>query len=77
MVFAGSVARVLCQYDIDRYPPSFIIAALRTHPVVLYNGQQVLNPFYEAPRILENEPRFNSNSNDAGVRCVNSSRAFS
>jgi len=65
LVFDGLRARVLCQYDIDRYPPSFIFAALRTHPGVLYNGQQAVNPFYEAPRILRHEPMFNHNSNDA------------
>lgn len=67
VVFDGLMTRVLCQYDIDRYPPAFIIAALRTHPVVLYNGQQVVNPFYEAPRILRDEPMFNHNSHDAGT----------
>ena len=65
LVFDGLRAQVLCQYDIDRYPPAFIIAALRTHPVVLYDGQQVVNPFYDAPRILRDEPMFNHNSNDA------------
>ena len=53
LVFDGFMAKVICQYDIDRYPPAFIIAALRTHPAVLYNGQQVSNPFYEAQRILD------------------------
>jgi len=67
LVFEGLRASVLCQYDIDRYPPAFIIAALRTHPEVLYNGEQVVNPFYEAPRILRDEPMFNHNSNDADV----------
>ena len=65
LVFDGLMVRVLCQYDIDRYPPSFITAALRTHPVVLYKGQEVMNPFYEASRILRDEPMFNHNSNDA------------
>jgi len=64
LVFDGSVADVICQYDIDCYPPAYIIAALRTHPVVLYNGQQVVNPFYEAPRILKDEPTLNHNSNE-------------
>ena len=67
LVFEGSKASVLCQYDIDRYPPAFIIAALRTHPVVLYKGRRVENPFYEAPRILRCEPRFNHNTNDPDV----------
>jgi len=65
LVFDGFRAQVICQYDIDRYQPGFIIAALRTHPVVMYNGQQVANPFYEAQRILIDEPMSNHNSNDA------------
>lgn len=35
--------------------------------MVLYGGQQVVNPFYEATRILRDEPMFNHNSNDAGT----------
>ena len=64
LVFDGFRAQVICQYDIDQYPPAFIIAALRTHPVVIYDGRQLANPFYEAQRILMDEPTFNHNSND-------------
>jgi len=65
LVLDGLAAQVICQYDIDAYPPEYIIGALRTHPMVLYDGQKVGNPFYEAQRILIEEPMSNHNSNDA------------
>jgi chemotaxis family two-component system sensor kinase Cph1 len=67
VVFGGLPARVICQYDIARYEPAFIHAALRTHPIVLYKGQRLRNPHYESPAILEHEPLLNSCSNDPEV----------
>ena len=67
MVFQGLPARVICQYDIDRYEPAYIHAALRTHPVILYKGRRVRSPYYDAPAILEHEPRLNESSNDPEV----------
>ena len=65
VVFEGLPVRVICQYDLGRYEPSFIEAALRTHPVVLYKGRRVRNPHYEAQMILEQEPMLNGCSSDA------------
>ena len=65
VVFAGLPVRVICQYDMERYEPAFVHAALRTHPVVLYKGRRVKSPQYESPKILEHEPRLNGCSNDA------------
>ena len=67
VVFGGLPARVLCQYDVARYEPAFIHAALRTHPIVLYKGQRLRNPHYESPAILEHEPMLNRCSNDHEV----------
>ena len=67
VVFQGLQARVICQYDIDRYEPACIHAALRTHPIVLYKGWRVWSPYYEAPTILEREPMLNGCSNDPEV----------
>ena len=63
--FPGLPVRVICQYNMERYEPAFIHAALRTHPIVLYKGRRVKSPHYEAPKILEQEPRLNGCSNDA------------
>jgi hypothetical protein len=51
--------RILCQYNILRHPAESLHAALRTHPITIAQGVGGPNPFYEAPRILENEPYFN------------------
>jgi hypothetical protein len=67
VVFEGLPIRVICQYDIERYEPAFIQAALRTHPVVLYKGRRVRNPHYEAQIILKQEPMLNGCSNDANA----------
>ena len=67
LVFQGLPARVICQYDIARCEPAFIHAALRTHPIVFYKGRRVRSKYYEAPMILEQEPRLNGCSNDANV----------
>ena len=57
-------ADMICQYDLNLYTPEFIHSALRTHPVVLYQSRSLLNPFYEAPAILAQEPRLNHSSGD-------------
>jgi len=67
LVFQGLPARVICQYDIARCEPAFLHAALRTHPIVLYKGRRVRNPHYEAPLILEQEPKLNGCTNDANA----------
>jgi MEDS: MEthanogen/methylotroph, DcmR Sensory domain len=67
VVFEGLNAEVVCQYDLDRYEPEFIHAALRTHQVVLYKGRRLENPFYQANDILQCEPNLNHGSNDPDV----------
>jgi hypothetical protein len=52
-------ARMICDYRLDTLPEAPIVAGLRTHPVVTLDGDSRANPFYDAPRILENEPHLN------------------
>ncbi len=66
-VFHELDVRAICQYDLDNYAPEFVHSALRTHPVVLYQGRKLENPFYEAPVILKQEPHLNHSSNDPRV----------
>ena len=66
-VFEGLNANIICQYDLGRYEPEFIHAALRTHSMVLYQGRRVVNPYYEAAVILEQEPLLNRSSSDPNV----------
>jgi hypothetical protein len=64
MVYEGADARAICQYNLNRHSPAAIHSALRTHPIVILDGQSRANPYYEAPRILENEPHLNHSSDD-------------
>lgn len=59
LVFEDLDVRAMCQYNLSTYSRAAIHAALRTHPVVLYEGRNCPNPFYEAPKILEHEPALN------------------
>jgi hypothetical protein len=59
--------RSLCQYNLNRYSAPVIHAALRTHPSVLYKGHRRENAFYEADRILANEPFLNDCTEDRRV----------
>jgi hypothetical protein len=65
LVFEDLDVIVICQYDIGTDSPALIHSALRTHPQVVLRQQLYLNPFYEAPRILENEPHLNHSDADA------------
>ena len=68
LVVEGEPVQAICQLSRKNYSESAIYAALRTHPVVLYEGQTYRNnPNYEAPRILENEPDLNHSEADALV----------
>jgi hypothetical protein len=62
LAFEGEEVRTICQYNFKHYSPSVIHAALRTHPSILVKRRLCRNPYYEAPRILENEPRLNSSA---------------
>jgi len=64
-VFEDEEVRVICQYDISNHSAAEIHAALRTHPVVIYEGRPRENPLYEAPAILANEPLLNGSDADA------------
>jgi hypothetical protein len=63
----GVNVRVLCQYNIGRHSLAGVHAALRTHPIAQIGGGPRTNPYYEAMRILENEPRLNYSNADAGM----------
>jgi hypothetical protein len=65
LVLEYAEVRAICQYDLASHPPVSIHAGLRTHPIVIFDGRRVSNPFYEAPRILEYEPILNSSDADA------------
>jgi len=56
LLFAESEVRSICQYDLTRHSPEAIHTALRTHPLVIYDGQVRDNPFYEVAAILAKEP---------------------
>ncbi|HEX5370329.1 MAG TPA: MEDS domain-containing protein, partial [Dehalococcoidia bacterium] len=61
-----ATVQAMCQYD-RRLPPAALHAALRTHPYSLYGGRSAPSPFYEAARVLEDEPNFEPCSNDASL----------
>jgi hypothetical protein len=60
-------ARVICQYNLSRHSAPVIHSALRTHPIVVLDGQTRTNPYYEAPLILAREPHLNGSSADAAA----------
>ena len=65
VLFDDVDVRAICQYDLSLHTPAEIHSALRTHPVVIYEGQSRQNPYYEAPDILRDEPRLNGSDADA------------
>ena len=50
---AGDI--VMCSYDLDKVDAAMVIAAMRTHPVVLIGGIVQRNPFYVPPEELLKE----------------------
>jgi hypothetical protein len=46
---------VICSYDLDKVDAAMVIAAMRTHPVVLIGGIVQRNPFYVPPEELLRE----------------------
>ncbi len=42
-------ARVICQYNRNRFSPELILSVIRTHPVVVYGGIICNNPYYVPP----------------------------
>ena len=71
LVIENMNVRSLCQYDLGRHPAPVLHTALRTHPLVIVAGELHKNPFYEARRILDNEPHsFGSNAKDDEIRTM-------
>jgi hypothetical protein len=50
---AGDI--VICSYDLDKVDAAMVIAAMRTHPIVLIGGIVQRNPFYVRPEELLKE----------------------
>jgi hypothetical protein len=50
---AGDI--VICSYDLDKVDAAMVIAAMRTHPIVLIGGIVQHNPFYVPPEELLKE----------------------
>ena len=46
---------VICSYDLDKVDAAIVIAAMRTHPIVLIGGIVQRNPFYVPPEELLRE----------------------
>jgi hypothetical protein len=46
---------VICSYDLDKVDAAMVIAAMRTHPIVLIGGIVQHNPFYVPPEELLRE----------------------
>ena len=46
---------VICSYDLDKVDAAMVIAAMRTHPIVLIGGMVQRNPFYVPPEELLRE----------------------
>ena len=67
LIEGGREARVICQYNLSRHSAPAVHSALRTHPILLLDGRQRTNPYYEAPLILEREPELNRSDVDAGT----------
>jgi hypothetical protein len=68
LVYKGQDIRAICQYNLKDHSAAAIHSALRTHPVIILDGRRCPNPYYEAPRILENEPHLNhSNADELAV----------
>jgi hypothetical protein len=61
----GEAVRVLCLYDTQALSPALIHCALRTHLNVTFRGSLRQSPYYEAPRILDQEPNLNHSDADA------------
>jgi len=67
LVYEDTNARAICQYDLVRHGPQALSSALRTHPTVIFEGRVLRSPFYEAPRILAEEPNLNHSEADASA----------
>ncbi|HEX5480147.1 MAG TPA: MEDS domain-containing protein [Dehalococcoidia bacterium] len=64
VVFDDSDVRAICQYAADHYAPDHLLAPLRTHASVIYEGALHANPNDDAARILLYEPHLNETPSD-------------
>jgi hypothetical protein len=44
---------VLCLFDLDQYPSSLLVDAVRSHPVLLLGTMIIENPYYVSPEARE------------------------
>jgi hypothetical protein len=65
VLHAGEPIRTICMYDLREVSTAVLHGALRTHPQVIVAQRLCLNPYYEAPAILEHEPDLNASHADA------------
>jgi hypothetical protein len=65
LLYKGQEIRAICQYNLRDHSPGAVHSALRTHPLVILDGLVRPNPYYEAPKILENEPLLNNTNANA------------
>ena len=56
LLFDDTDVRSVCQYDLNNHQPSSIHTALRSHPLVILDGELRANPFFDGPAILKGEP---------------------
>ncbi|MDB6065843.1 MAG: putative Histidine kinase [Pedosphaera sp.] len=59
-------ARIICLYNRSRLDPEALLAALHTHPNAIVGDKIYLNPFFEAPLILEANGHANGRSGENG-----------
>jgi hypothetical protein len=44
---------VLCLFDLDQYPSSLLVDAVRSHPILLLGRMVIENPYYVSPEVRE------------------------
>ncbi len=68
----------LCQYDISKFPPEFLLEILATHPIVIAGGEVCINYNYQSPEIFlspkRNAVRLESQLNN--IRELNNKKAL-
>lgn len=68
LVYEGLPVRAVCQYKLSAHSPQALHTALRTHASVVLNGRCLPNDYFEAARILQNEPNdFGSTADAADI----------
>jgi hypothetical protein len=67
LIYEGEAIRAICQYNLQKHAPAALHSALRTHRLAILDGRGYANPYFEADRILENEPNLNESPADAAT----------